>query len=103
MATADISRDSANATPAPNAPVLQSKLSALARRRNAQQMTRALVGAAIPGVAVAAVSVALYKFHIIPDGPVWAPAAMLGVCLLWGARNGFLARRGNFCRRARCR
>lgn len=96
MATADISRDSANATPAQNAPVLQSKLGALARRRNAQQMTRALVSAAIPGVAVAAVSVALYKFHIIPDGPVWAPAAMIGASLLWGARNGFLARRGNF-------
>ena len=96
MATADISRDSVNANAAQNAPVLQSKLGALARRRNAQQMTRALVRAAIPGVAVAAVSVALYKFHIIPDGPVWAPAAMIGVSLLWGARNGWLARRGNF-------
>ena len=45
---------------------------------------------------MAAVSVALYKFHIIADGPVWAPAAMIGVSLLWGARNGWMARRGNF-------
>ena len=96
MATADISRNSATATPAHTSPVLQNKLSALARRRNAQQMGRSLIRAAIPGVAVAALSVALYKFHIIPDGPVWAPAAMIGVSLLWGARNGFLARRGNF-------
>ena len=96
MATADISRDSANAALAQNAPVLQNKLGALARRRNAQQMTRALVSAAIPGVALATVSVTLYKFHIIPDGPIWAPAALIGGCLLWGARNGWLARRGHF-------
>ena len=96
MATADISRDSVSTNSAQNAPVLQQKLNALARRRNAQQMTRALVGAAIPAVAASAVGVALYKFHIIADGPVWAPAAIIGASLLWGARNGFLARRGNF-------
>ena len=96
MATADISRDSATVKAAQNAPVLQQRLSALARRRNAQQMTRSLVSAAIPGVAASAIGVALYKFHIIPDGPVWAPAAIIGASLLWGARNGFLARRGNF-------
>ncbi len=95
MATADISRNSAAAKPL-DSPALQNRLSALARRRNAQQMGRCLISAAIPGVAVAAVSVALYKFHIIPDGPVWAPAAMIGVSLLWGARNGWMARRGNF-------
>ena len=96
MATADISRDSATANAAQNAPILQQRLGALARRRNAQQMTRALVSAAIPGVAASAIGVALYKFHIIPDGPVWAPAALIGASLLWGARNGFLARRGSF-------
>ena len=96
MATADISRNSSTAASAQTSPVLQQRLSALARRRNAQQMARALVSAAIPGVALAAVSVTLYKFHIIPDGPVWAPAAMIGASLLWGARNGWLARRGNF-------
>lgn len=96
MATADISRNSPTVSSAHTSPVLQQKLSALARRRNAQQMGRSLIRAAIPGVAVAAISVALYKFHIIPDGPVWAPAAMIGVSLLCGARNGFLARRGNF-------
>ena len=96
MATADISRNSTSASPPHSSPVLQRKLAALARRRNAQQMGRALISAAIPGVAVAALSVALYKFHIIADGPVWAPAAMIGASLLWGARNGFLARRGNF-------
>ena len=96
MATADISRNSAAASQTQNSPVLQSKLGALARRRNAQQMGRALISAAIPGVGVAAVSVALYKFHIIADGPVWALAAMIGISLLWGARNGFLARRGHF-------
>lgn len=96
MATANISRNSANANAAESAPVLQQRLGTLARRRNAQQMARALASAAIPGVAVATASVALYKFHIIPDGPIWAPAAMIGVSLLWGARNGFLARRGHF-------
>ncbi len=94
MATADISRTPTNS--AAHSPVLQQRLGALARRRNAQQMGRALVKAAIPGVALAAVSVTLYKFHIIPDGPVWAPAAMIGASLLWGARNGWMARRGNF-------
>ena len=98
MATADISRTPATstATSAANSPVLQQRLGALSRRRNAQQMGRALISAAIPGVALAAVSVTLYKFHIIPDGPVWAPAAMIGASLLWGARNGWMARRGNF-------
>ena len=96
MATADISRTPNSTSSVQNSPVLQQRLSALARRRNAQQMGRAVVSAAIPGVAVAAVSVALYKFHIIPDGPIWAPAAMIGVSLLWGARGGWMARRGNF-------
>ena len=96
MATVDISRNPNSANSAHTSPVLQQKLTVLARRRNAQQMGRALIRAAIPGVAVAAVSVALYKFHIIPDGPVWAPAAMIGISLLWGARNGYLARRGHF-------
>ena len=96
MATADISRNSTTANPTQTSPVLQQRLGALARRRNAQQMARSLVSAAIPGVALAAAGVALYKFHIIPDGPIWAPAAMIGASLLWGARNGWMARRGNF-------
>ncbi len=96
MATADISRNSATASAAQSSPILQQRLGALARRRNAQQMARSLVIAAIPGVALAAISVALYKFHLIPDGPIWAPAAMIGASLLWGARNGWMARRGNF-------
>ena len=75
---------------------LQTRLQQLTRRRNAQKMMRSLVGAAIPGVLVATASVALYKLHIIPDGPLWAPAAMIGVSLLWGARRGWMEKRGDF-------
>ena len=96
MATADISQKTSSAMPAHQAPVLQRQLTVLARRRNAQQMTRSVVSAAIPGVALAALSVTLYKFHIISDGPIWAPAAMIGLSVLWGARQGFAKRRGNF-------
>ncbi len=101
MATADFSP---SRPPAPAAAVsnpasgaaLQSRLDVLARRRNAQKMSRALTRAAIPGVAVAATSVLLYKLHIIADGPIWAPAAMIGFSLLWGLKNGLTQRAGSF-------
>lgn len=98
MATADISPSHSPGARAatPSGTVLQNRLTVLMRRRNAQQMSRALVRAAIPGFGLAAISVALYRFHIIPDGPIWAPAAMIGASLIWGARNGWLARRGHF-------
>lgn len=90
MATADLSPTrSAGAA-------LEGRLGLLARRRNAQKMGRALVRAAIPGVGLAGASVLLYKLHIIPDGPSWAPAAIIGVFLLWGLRNGRLQRAGKF-------
>ena len=96
MATADLSPSHSPHVQAQSGAVLQSRLTVLTRRRNAQQMARHLIRASIPGLAIAAVSVALYRFHIIPDGPLWAPAAMIGASLLWGARNGWLARRGHF-------
>ncbi|HEX9995592.1 MAG TPA: hypothetical protein VGB45_00490 [Abditibacterium sp.] len=75
---------------------LQSRLDALARRRNAQKMGRALISAAIPGVALAAISVLLFKLHLIQDGPLWAPAAIVGTSLLWGFRQGLRERAGSF-------
>lgn len=90
MATADFSPSLHSGA------ALQTRLSRLARRRNAQKMSRALVRAAIPGVGLAALSVLLWKLHIIPDGPMWAPAAIIGAFVLWGVRNGRLQRAGTF-------
>ena len=96
MATADISPHSNAPANVQSGSVLRDRLGVLTRRRNAQQLARHLIRAAIPGLGLAAISVALYRLHIVPDGPVWAPAALIGASLLWGARNGFLARRGHF-------
>ncbi len=102
MATADFSSSRAPQPGAPSAAqtaagaALQGRLGVLVRRRNAQKMSRAVVRAAIPGVGVAALSVLLYKLHIIPDGPVWAPAAMVGLTLAWGFKNGWSQRAGTF-------
>lgn len=100
MATVDYSPSQVAGAPGtgPSSPgaLLEGRLALLARRRNAQKMVRSLIAAAIPGVAIAAGSVLLYKFHIIPDGPFWAPAAIIGVALLWGAWQGYLKRSGSF-------
>ena len=90
MATADLSPSLGSGA------ALEGRLSQLVRRRNAQKMGRALIRAAIPGVALAGVSVLLYKLHLIPDGPVWAPPAIIGAFLLWGLRNGLMQRAGKF-------
>ncbi|RYG62855.1 hypothetical protein EON80_22330, partial [bacterium] len=76
--------------------VLEGRLATLTKRRNTQKMVRALVASAIPGVAVAAAGVLLYKLHIIADGPFWAPPAIIGACLLFGLRQGLLQRAGSF-------
>ncbi len=90
MATADFSPS------LPSGTALENRLSRLARRRNAQKMSRAIVRAAIWGVALAALAVLGWKLHIIPDGPMWAPFAIIGVFVLWGVRNGWLQRAGTF-------
>ncbi len=94
MATADFSPSRPPQTANGNA--LEARLSVLARRRNAQKLSRALIRAAIPGVGVAAASVLLYKLHLIPDGPIWAPAAIIGLSLAWGLKNGLSQRAGTF-------
>ncbi len=104
MATADFSPShSAAHAPVSNpasqsasGAALQGRLSVLARRRNTQKLSLALIRAAIPGVGLAATSVLFYKLHIIPDGPIWAPAAMVGFSLLWGLKNGLSQRAGSF-------
>ncbi len=94
MATADFSPS--RAPQGTSGAALQERLGVLARRRNTQKLSRALIRAAIPGVGLAAFSTLLYKLHIIPDGPVWAPAAMVGASLLWGLKNGLSQRAGTF-------
>ena len=96
MATANLSPSHAPGAHVQSGAVLRTRLGALTRRRNAQQMVRHIVRAAIPAVALSAVGIALYRFHIIPDGPVWAPAVLIGASVIWGARNGWMARRGHF-------
>lgn len=94
MATADFSPS--HASQGTSGAALQERLGVLARRRNTQKLSRALIRAAIPGVGLAAFSTLLYKLHIISDGPVWAPAAMVSVSLLWGLKNGLSQRAGTF-------
>ncbi|PQV63195.1 hypothetical protein B1R32_11420 [Abditibacterium utsteinense] len=101
MATADFPSSRPQSPPASDSnfaagAALQSRLGVLSRRRNAQKMSRALTRAAIPGVALAAATVLLYKLHILADGPIWAPVAIIGFSLLWGLKNGFAQRAGSF-------
>jgi hypothetical protein len=97
MASAPISSSPSVLSPQSGAPqTLQTRLNALTRRRNSVVLGRHLMRSLVPGVWVSAVGIALYKTHIIPDAPVWAPLAILGVCAAWGLRSGLAGRDGAF-------